>query len=196
MNPPGRSADSWWAAPIIDMQVIFRLEPDGDGTRASFPRSQVWLGENAQSASRSGREPDVVYWRLTVKRRVKIQIPPAGALATIGGIWCYDEVGATGFEPATSSSQSWRSSQAELRPAIDRQGVYPITAVVVTRGSVVRVLLTAISAMVPHEPGAARCKNIKVCLAEATRIDGVILKRVHQLRHRRVVEERVDSCHM
>ena len=24
-------------------------------------------------------------------------------------------VGATGFEPATSSSQSWRSSQAELR---------------------------------------------------------------------------------
>ena len=26
-------------------------------------------------------------------------------------------VGATGFEPATSSSQSWRSSQAELRPA-------------------------------------------------------------------------------
>jgi hypothetical protein len=28
-------------------------------------------------------------------------------------------VGATGFEPATSSSQSWRSSQAELRPAIE-----------------------------------------------------------------------------
>lgn len=32
-------------------------------------------------------------------------------------------VGATGFEPATSSSQSWRSSQAELRS--DRSvGIY------------------------------------------------------------------------
>jgi hypothetical protein len=30
------------------------------------------------------------------------------------------QIGATGFEPATSSSQSWRSSQAELRPVVTK----------------------------------------------------------------------------
>ena len=32
-------------------------------------------------------------------------------------------VGATGFEPATSSSQSWRSSQAELRSEPEQVGI-------------------------------------------------------------------------
>jgi len=59
--------------PIIDTQVIYRLEPDGDGMRVffehsgfdmsqpwgeqAFPRSRVWLGENAQATPRRGREP-------------------------------------------------------------------------------------------------------------------------------------------
>lgn len=51
MKPPGRLADSWWAAPIIDPQVIYRLEPDGDGTgvffdQSGFDTSQPW-GEQA-----------------------------------------------------------------------------------------------------------------------------------------------------
>jgi len=51
VKPPGRLADSWWAGPIIDPQVIYRLEPDGDGTRvfvehSGFDTSQPW-GEQA-----------------------------------------------------------------------------------------------------------------------------------------------------
>jgi hypothetical protein len=38
-EPPSRLAYSWSAGPIIDTQVIYRLEPDGDGTRAFFEHS-------------------------------------------------------------------------------------------------------------------------------------------------------------
>jgi hypothetical protein len=48
---PSRLADPWSAGPIIDMQVIYRLESDGDGTRvfaerSGFDMSQPW-GEQA-----------------------------------------------------------------------------------------------------------------------------------------------------
>jgi hypothetical protein len=48
---PGRLASSWSAGPIIDTQVIDRLEPDGDGTRVlfedpGFDMAQPW-GEEA-----------------------------------------------------------------------------------------------------------------------------------------------------
>jgi len=74
-EPPSRLASSWSAGPIIDTQVIYRLEPDGGGTRVFFEHSgfdmshpwgeqafrwatsRVWLGENARAASRRGREP-------------------------------------------------------------------------------------------------------------------------------------------
>ena len=50
-EPPSRLAYSWSAGPIIDTQVIYRLEPDGDGTRvffehSGFDMSQPW-GEQA-----------------------------------------------------------------------------------------------------------------------------------------------------
>jgi len=50
-KPPSRLAYSWSAGPIIDTQVIYRLEPDGDGTRvlfeySGFDMSQPW-GEQA-----------------------------------------------------------------------------------------------------------------------------------------------------
>ena len=50
-EPPSRLAYSWSAGPIIDTQVIYRLEPDGDGTRVFFEHSgldmsQPW-GEQA-----------------------------------------------------------------------------------------------------------------------------------------------------
>ena len=50
-EPPSRLACSWSAGPIIDTQVINRLEPDGDGTRvffehSGFDMSQPW-GEQA-----------------------------------------------------------------------------------------------------------------------------------------------------
>jgi hypothetical protein len=50
-EPPRRLAYSCSAGPIIDTQVIYRLEPDGDGTRvffehSGFDRSQPW-GEQA-----------------------------------------------------------------------------------------------------------------------------------------------------
>jgi hypothetical protein len=35
-EPPSRLAYSWPVGPIIDTQVIDRLEPDGDGTRVFF----------------------------------------------------------------------------------------------------------------------------------------------------------------
>jgi len=35
-EPPSRLAYSWSAGPIIDTQVIYRLEPDGGGTRVFF----------------------------------------------------------------------------------------------------------------------------------------------------------------
>jgi hypothetical protein len=38
-EPPGRLAYSWSAGPIIDTQVIYRLESDGDGTRVFFEHS-------------------------------------------------------------------------------------------------------------------------------------------------------------
>jgi len=46
-EPPSRLAYSWSAGPIIDTQVIYRLEPDGDGTRvffehSGFDMSQPW----------------------------------------------------------------------------------------------------------------------------------------------------------
>ena len=48
-EPPSRLAYSWSAGPIIDTQVIYRLEPDGDGTRvffeqSGFDMSQPWPG--------------------------------------------------------------------------------------------------------------------------------------------------------
>jgi len=64
---PSQLATSWPAGPIIDTQVIYRLEPDGGGTRVFFEHSgfdmshpwgeqafrwatsRVWLGENARS---------------------------------------------------------------------------------------------------------------------------------------------------
>src|SRR6476659_3520151 len=39
-----------------------------------------------------------------------------------------NQIGATGFEPATSSSQSWRSSQAELRPGRPTDGPSPLSS--------------------------------------------------------------------
>jgi hypothetical protein len=50
-EPPSRLTYSWSAGPIIDTQVIYRPEPDGDGTRvffeySSFDMSQAW-GEQA-----------------------------------------------------------------------------------------------------------------------------------------------------
>ena len=50
-EPPSRLAYSWSAGPIIDTQVIYRLEPDGGGTRvffehSGFDMSQPW-GEQA-----------------------------------------------------------------------------------------------------------------------------------------------------
>jgi len=40
-EPPSRLAYPWSAGPIIDTQVIYRLEPDGDGTRVFFEHSGV-----------------------------------------------------------------------------------------------------------------------------------------------------------
>ena len=50
-EPPSRLVFLWSAGPIIDTQVIYRLEPDGDGTRVffehfGFDMSQRW-GEQA-----------------------------------------------------------------------------------------------------------------------------------------------------
>jgi len=44
-EPPSRLAYSWSAGPIIDTQVIYRLEPDGDGTRAFFEHSGFDLSQ-------------------------------------------------------------------------------------------------------------------------------------------------------
>ena len=66
---PSRLAYSWSAGPIIDTQVSYRLEPDGDGTRvffehSGFDMSQPWgeklaapteMAEQAGRARRSGR---------------------------------------------------------------------------------------------------------------------------------------------
>ena len=46
-EPPSRLAYSWSAGPIIDTQVIYRLELDGEGTRvffehSGFDMSQAW----------------------------------------------------------------------------------------------------------------------------------------------------------
>ena len=40
-EPPSRLAYSRSAGPIIDTQVIYRLEPDGDGTRVFFEHSTM-----------------------------------------------------------------------------------------------------------------------------------------------------------
>ena len=40
-EPPNRPAYSWSAGPIIDTQVIYRLEPDGGGTRGTLNRSSL-----------------------------------------------------------------------------------------------------------------------------------------------------------
>jgi uncharacterized protein YndB with AHSA1/START domain len=69
-EPPSRLAYSWSAGPIIDAHVIYRLEPDGDGTRvffehSGFDMSQPW-GEQAFRGAELGwakmfeRLPDVV----------------------------------------------------------------------------------------------------------------------------------------
>jgi hypothetical protein len=57
-EPPSRLAYSWSAGPIIDTQVIYRLEPNGDGTRVFFERSgfdmsQPW-GEQAFGGAEFG----------------------------------------------------------------------------------------------------------------------------------------------
>ena len=54
-EPPSRLAYSWSAGPIIDTQVIYRLEPDGDGTRvlfehSGFDLSQPWVDQAIQGA--------------------------------------------------------------------------------------------------------------------------------------------------
>jgi hypothetical protein len=59
-EPPSRLAYSWSAGPIIDTQVIYRLEPDGDGTRvffehSGFDLSQPW-GEPALRGAEFGWE--------------------------------------------------------------------------------------------------------------------------------------------
>jgi hypothetical protein len=46
-EPPSRLAYSWAAGPIIDTQVIYRLEPDGDGTR-------FWPAMSERSESNGG----------------------------------------------------------------------------------------------------------------------------------------------
>ena len=69
-EPPRRLADSWSAGPIIDTQVIYRLEPDGDGTRVFFEHSgfdmphpwgkQAFRGAEFGWAKMLGRLPGVV----------------------------------------------------------------------------------------------------------------------------------------
>ena len=54
-EPPSRLAYSWSAGPIIDTQVSYRLEPDGDGTRvffehSGFDLSQPWVDQAIQGA--------------------------------------------------------------------------------------------------------------------------------------------------
>ena len=44
-EPPSRLAYSWSAGPIIDTQVIYRLEPDGDGTRVFFEHSGLDMSQ-------------------------------------------------------------------------------------------------------------------------------------------------------
>lgn len=53
-EPPSRLAYSWSAGPIIDTQVIYRLEPDGGGTlRAN--RGNAWdsYGRTCNATARS-----------------------------------------------------------------------------------------------------------------------------------------------
>ena len=52
-EPPSRLAYSWSAGPIIDTQVIYRLEPDGDGTRVFFEHSGFEMAQSwGEQASR------------------------------------------------------------------------------------------------------------------------------------------------
>ena len=54
-EPPSLLAYSWSAGPIIDTQVIYRLEPDGDGTRVFFERSGFDLSQpRGEQAFRGG----------------------------------------------------------------------------------------------------------------------------------------------
>ena len=62
-EPPSRLAYSWSAGPIIDTHGIYRLEPDGDGTRvffehSGFDMSQPW-GEQAFRGVEVGWETPV-----------------------------------------------------------------------------------------------------------------------------------------
>ena len=54
-KPPSRLAYSWSAGPSIDTQVIYRLEPDGGGTRvffehSGFDMSQPWAEQAFRGA--------------------------------------------------------------------------------------------------------------------------------------------------
>ena len=60
-EPPSRLAYSWSAGPIIDTQVSYRLEPDGDGARvffepSGFDLSQPWANRLSEEPSLVGRK--------------------------------------------------------------------------------------------------------------------------------------------
>lgn len=91
-EPPSRLATSWSAGPIIDTQVSYRLEPDGDGTRVFFEHSgfdisQPW-GKQALRGAEVGWERPVccstliggtltVFFRLNKVLEPKIVDSPA-----------------------------------------------------------------------------------------------------------------------
>ena len=72
---------------------------------------------NSQEISIQAWSTEIFHQSENVKSSPNFGVEPFSV--TMRSVFCNllkkKMVGATGFEPATSSSQSWRSSQAELR---------------------------------------------------------------------------------